>query len=214
MHYLGFDCHQKEHSWTLLDGNGQVVNRGVVANRARDLQRLRTELPEDMCTGLEGPRDLRRDVEWQFAGGACFEISPAWTHAIRQRSPLPDKDDLTDADRAALALYIESDRGASKCRAVFLRCIAPRMGLSGPAAIGHVVRRALVRAGLQRPPGVAAHLFRHSLATQMIRHGASLPEISEVLRHRSTTTTEIYAKVAFESLREVARPWPGAEVAR
>jgi site-specific recombinase XerD len=71
-----------------------------------------------------------------------------------------------------------------------------------------------VRAGLQRPRGVAAHILRYSLATQMMRHGASLPEISEVLRHRSTTTTQIYAKVALESLREAARPWPGGEDVR
>jgi site-specific recombinase XerD len=61
---------------------------------------------------------------------------------------------------------------------------------------------------------MAAHLFRHTLATGMLHHGASLKEISEILRHRSVTTTEIYAKVAFESLREIARPWPAEEVAR
>ncbi|MCP4303498.1 MAG: tyrosine-type recombinase/integrase [bacterium] len=125
---------------------------------------------------------------------------------VRDRLPL-----LKDVG-AALAVYIESGRGRSECRRIFLRRIAPRVGLSGPAAIGHIVRRTFVRAGLQRPPGVAAHLFRHSLATRMLHHGASLPNISEVLRHRSAATTEIYAKVAFESLREVARPWPGEEV--
>jgi site-specific recombinase XerD len=72
----------------------------------------------------------------------------------------------------------------------------------------------MARAGVKRPPGTAAHLFRHTLATGMLHHGASLTEISEVLRHRSVTSTEIYAKVAFESLREVARPWPGEEAAQ
>jgi len=52
-------------------------------------------------------------------------------------------------------------------------------------------------------------MFRHSLATRMIRHGASISEIAEVLRHRSQNTTGIYAKVAFQALRDVARPWPG-----
>jgi site-specific recombinase XerD len=65
-----------------------------------------------------------------------------------------------------------------------------------------------VRAGVRRSGRGAAHLLRHSLATQMIRHGASLQDISEVLRHRSQGSTEIYAKVAFDSLRDVARPWP------
>ena len=110
MHYLGLDCHQKEHSWTLLDASGHVIDRGVVANRARDLSKLGKELPAEVCIGLEGPRDLRCELERQFVDRACFEISPAWTHAIRQRSPLPDKDDLTDADRAALALYTYADR--------------------------------------------------------------------------------------------------------
>jgi site-specific recombinase XerD len=46
------------------------------------------------------------------------------------------------------------------------------------------------------------------LATTMIRHGASMAEIAEVLRHRSQNSTAIYAKVSFEALRGVARAWP------
>lgn len=114
----------------------------------------------------------------------------------------------------ALAQYIQSGRGDCDCRRVFLRRFAPRIGFSGPAAVGHVVRRHMARAGVQRPSRAAAHLFRHSLATGMLHNGASLSEISEVLRHHCVATTEIYAKVAFESLREVARPWPGEEVVR
>ncbi|WP_277184009.1 tyrosine-type recombinase/integrase [Caballeronia sp. BR00000012568055] len=53
-------------------------------------------------------------------------------------------------------------------------------------------------------------MFRHGLATTMIRHGASMAEIAEVLRHRSPDSTAIYAKVAFEDLRGVARSWPTA----
>jgi len=74
--------------------------------------------------------------------------------------------------------------------------------------VGHIVRRALARAGIRRSGRGAAHLFRHGLGTKMIRRGASLPEISEVLRHRSQMTTSIYTQVAFESLRTVAQPWP------
>ena len=85
---------------------------------------------------------------------------------------------------------------------------APRIGLAGPAAVGHIVRLALARAGIRRSGRGAAHLFRHGLATRMIRHGASLPEIAEVLRHRSQMTTSGYTQVAFEALREVAQPWP------
>jgi site-specific recombinase XerD len=46
----------------------------------------------------------------------------------------------------------------------------------------------------------------------MLRRGASLAEIAEVLRHTSTSTTAIYAKVDRRSLRDLARPWPGARV--
>lgn len=158
------------------------------------LARLGLRAGEVVALGLD-------DISWRTG-----EFVVRGKGRIRDRLPLP-KD-----VGAALALYIESGRGPSESRRVFLRRIAPRVGLSGPSAIGYVVRQAMVRAGLQRPPRVAAHLLRHSLATQMLRRGASLPEISEVLRHRSVETTEIYAKVAFESLREVARPWPGEEV--
>jgi site-specific recombinase XerD len=108
----------------------------------------------------------------------------------------------------ALTVYLRADRGVSASRRVFLRTWAPRLGLTGPAAIGHIVRAALVRADVHRSDRGAAHLFRHGLATKMIRHGASISEIAELLRHRSQTTTAIYAQVSFEALRTVALPWP------
>lgn len=108
----------------------------------------------------------------------------------------------------ALATYIRDDRGASSSRRVFLRTWAPRVGLTGPAAVGHIVRKALTRAGIRRSGRGAAHLFRHGLATKMIRRGASLAEIAEVLRHRSQNTTAVYSQVSFEALRTVAQPWP------
>jgi site-specific recombinase XerD len=110
----------------------------------------------------------------------------------------------------ALARYLREDRRASASRRVFQRVVAPHGGFAGPAAVGHIVRRALVHAQVPRTGRGAAHLFRHGLATQMIRHGASLAEIGQVLRHRSQTTTAIYAHVAFDALRTVAGPWPVA----
>jgi site-specific recombinase XerD len=112
----------------------------------------------------------------------------------------------------ALSDHLQASRILANSRRVFLRKIAPRVGLTGPSAIGCVVRNALARAGVPRPYRYAAHIFRHSLATRMIRHGASIPEISEVLRHRCPATTEIYAKVDFETLRGVCRAWPVADV--
>lgn len=114
----------------------------------------------------------------------------------------------------ALALYLRDDRGASASRRVFVRMLAPRVGLAGPGAVGHIVRLAFARAELRLSSRGAAHLFRHSLATRMIRHGASMAEIAEVLRHRSQDTTATYAKVSFEALRGVARPWPATGGAR
>jgi site-specific recombinase XerD len=80
--------------------------------------------------------------------------------------------------------------------------------------VTHVARKALAKAGVRAPGRIAAHLFRHSLATRMMRNGASMAEISEVLRHRSPISTAIYAKVDFDALRRVARPWPAAGGAR
>lgn len=110
----------------------------------------------------------------------------------------------------AMALYLEKDRSRSSSRRVFLRMLAPHVGFSGSSAVGHVVRLALCRSGQRSPSSRgAAHLFRHSLATRMIRQGATLAQISEVLRHRCPGTTQTYAKVDFETLRDVARDWPG-----
>jgi site-specific recombinase XerD len=143
------------------------------------------------------------DLQWRTG-----EIVVRGKGRVRDRLPL-----LAEVGEA-LALYLRQDRGASASRRVFLRTLAPRVGLAGPGGVGHIVRRALARAGLRSARRGAAHLFRHSLATRMIRHGASLAEIAEVLRHRSQGTTALYAKVAFEALRGVARPWPGTGGAR
>jgi integrase/recombinase XerD len=69
-----------------------------------------------------------------------------------------------------------------------------------------VVALACDRVGLDR---VGAHRLRHSAATEMLRGGASLAEIGEVLRHRRAATTAIYAKVDHTALSVLARPWPG-----
>jgi site-specific recombinase XerD len=113
----------------------------------------------------------------------------------------------------ALARYLQRDRPRSRSRRVFLCSRAPLRGFGHPTTVSTIVARALARAGVVAP-GHGAHLLRHSLATAMVRRGASLTEIGEVLRHRSPNTTEIYAKVDFEALRDVAMPWPTARSAR
>ena len=133
---------------------------------------------------------------------------------VRGKGRMVDHLPLLSDVGEALALYIREDRGVSASRRIFLRTWAPRIGLTGPAAVGHIVRRALAQVGVRRSGRGAAHLFRHGLATKMIRHGASMSEIAEVLRHRSQTTTAIYAQVSFEALRAVALPWPTTGGAR
>jgi integrase/recombinase XerD len=127
---------------------------------------------------------------------------------VRGKGPRLDHVPLLADVGEAVARYLHTDRGITCSRRVFLRLIPPRVGLSRPCTIDHVVRLALARAGIRPRHRRVAHLFRHSLATRMIRHGASIAEIAEVLRHRSQSTTAIYAKVSFEALRGVARPWP------
>lgn len=118
-----------------------------------------------------------------------------------ERLPLPE-----DVG-AALACYLCDVRPACASRRVFIRMKAPQQGLAGPVAICCIVRRALRRAGLD-PEFKGAHLLRHSLATDLLRRGASLGEIGQLLRHRQPTTTQIYAKVDIAALRGIALPWP------
>jgi integrase len=125
----------------------------------------------------------------------------------RNHDHLPLLDDVGEA----LALYVRDARDPSSSRRVFLRRCAPHVGLSGPTAVCLVAREAMRRSGLVPAGRVGAHAFRHSLATRMIRHGASLAEIAQVLRHRSIDTTQLYAKVEFEALSGIALPWPNTE---
>jgi site-specific recombinase XerD len=89
---------------------------------------------------------------------------------------------------------------------VFLRASAPLRGLA-PEGVSEVVRAASERAGLG---SFGAHRLRHTAGTEMLRAGASLPQVAQVLRHRSVATTCIYAKVDHLALRELAMPWPEA----
>jgi site-specific recombinase XerD len=108
----------------------------------------------------------------------------------------------------AIAAYLQHGRPRSTSRRVFLRAKAPIRGFRGPSALGTIVRHAILRAGIDAPT-MGAHQFRHGLATEMLRHGASLREIGELLGHRSPETTKIYTKVDINALRTLALPWPG-----
>ena len=109
---------------------------------------------------------------------------------------------------AAILAYLRHDRPPLQAPEVFTSILAPVRPLTR-AAVTHIVRAALRRAGVEAPIN-GAHVLRHSAATAMLRQGASLAGIGAVLRHRSPRTTAHYAKVDFGLLSEVAQPWPGA----
>lgn len=142
------------------------------------------------------------DVRWREA-----EIVVRGKGLVRDRLPL-----LPDVGKA-LSLYLKKDRMPGGSRLVFLCSRAPHRGFGNPSTVSTIVMRAIVRAGLT-PPTHGAHLLRHSLATTMVRRGASLAEIGQVLRHRSPNTTEIYAKLDFGALRDVAMSWPTSRGSR
>ncbi len=136
------------------------------------------------------------DIRWEAA-----EISVRGKGPRRKRFPLPG--DVGEA----IAAYLKNARPRCDSRRVFLRAVAPCRGL-GPSTVGTIVSAALRRAGLN-PPMKGAYLFRHSLATHMLRHGATLTEIGQILHHAHPDTTSIYAKVDIDGLRGLAMPWPG-----
>lgn len=107
----------------------------------------------------------------------------------------------------AISTYLHQDRPQCSSRYIFIRAIAPFEPLSSSSSISNVVRNALRRANLN-PVGKGSHLLRRSLATLMLKGGATLTEIGQILRHQKADTTAIYAKVDFARLRPIARPWP------
>jgi site-specific recombinase XerD len=119
----------------------------------------------------------------------------------RERLPLP-----ADVGQAVAGYLRRGRPKGAEGRCVFVRVRAPHRALS-PAGVTNVVIAAGRRAGLG---DVGAHRLRHTAASEMLRAGASLPEIGQVLRHRRLASTAIYAKVDREALRSLARPWPAA----
>ena len=121
-----------------------------------------------------------------------------------RRASLP----LLSQAGTALADYLEHGRPPTNSRRAFVRSLAPHIGFASSSGISMIAASALTRAGLDvRRKGT--HIFRHSLATQLLRAGASLMEIGQVLRHQDHDTTRIYAKVDIDALRTLGLPWPG-----
>ncbi len=136
------------------------------------------------------------DIDWR-AG----EITVRGKGQRQEKLPLPP-----DVGRA-IAEYVRRDRPRVPSRALFVRRFAPLTGF-GRTLVSALVRQACASAGI---PQFGAHRLRHTLATEMLRQGASLSSIAQVLRHRSVQSTSIYAKVDRTALRSLAQPWPGGE---
>jgi site-specific recombinase XerD len=154
------------------------------------IARLGLRAPEVIAIQLE-------DIDWR-AG----EILIRGKGKLHDRMPLP-----ADAGEAIVD-YIRNAR-VGNSRALFVSARAPYRAFQDGQILNYVLRDAFKKTGLKPPQKyVGSHVLRHSLATDMLRKGASLDEIGDVLRHRSRMTTTIYAKHDIEALRSVARTWP------
>ena len=136
------------------------------------------------------------DIDWD--AGSIAVVGKGNQPAIL---PLPS--DVGEA----LAEYLQWGRPDCVSRSLFLRANAPIRGLGRQTTIAKIVVAAIRRAGVKTPHG-GSHQFRHALAVDMLRHGATLTEIGSLLRHRHPKTTGIYAKVDFDALRPLSQPWP------
>jgi integrase/recombinase XerD len=137
------------------------------------------------------------DIDWK---AGCLSVHGK----SGRRTQLPLPQDVGEA----IAGYLRHGRPPCTSRRVFLRARAPVRGFKTQCAVGSIVRHATMRTGIEAPT-TGAHQFRHGLATQMLRQGASLAQIGELLGHKSPETTKIYTKVDLEALRTLALPWPG-----
>jgi integrase/recombinase XerD len=135
------------------------------------------------------------DIDWR-AG----EVTIRGKGRRQERLPLPV--DVGDA----VVGWLRRGRPDCECVKVITTVRAPHRGLTS-GGVSAIVRAACVRAGL---PEVNAHRLRHTAATEMLRAGAGLVEVGQVLRHASVLTTSIYAKVDRDRLRALALPWPGS----
>lgn len=141
---------------------------------------------------------LRLDsIDWNNASLAVYGKA-------RRPALLPLPQDVGDA----LLDYIETARPRVAEHRVFLTGNPPHRPFGSSGSIRRVVKQVLERAGIEDVPS-GTHMFRHSLATMMLRSGSDLETVGAILRHKSPTTTRVYAKVNVPMLMSVAQPWPG-----
>lgn len=128
---------------------------------------------------------------------------------VRGKGQLHDRLPISPEVGDALSTYLREERGPAICRTLFVTHRAPYRPFKDGQIVNAILKEALKATG-QKPvtPYVGSHLLRHSLATQLVNAGASLDEVGDVLRHRSRSSTMIYARLDIDGLRSVAMPWP------
>lgn len=153
--------------------------------------------------GLRAPEIIKvqlDDIDWR-----------AGELLVRGKGGLHDRLPITAEVGEALSRYLREERGETSCRTMFVTHRAPHRGFKDGQIANTILKDALAATG-QKPvtPYVGSHLLRHSLATRLIDAGASLDEVGDMLRHRSRSSTMIYARLDVEGLRSIAQPWPVA----
>lgn len=139
------------------------------------------------------------DIDWRSG-----EVIVRGKGKRHDRVPLPP--DVGEA----LADYIKSDRKTAS-RTLFVTNRAPHGPFKDSQVLNLILRGAFARTGLKPPaPYVGSHILRHSLATNLVQRGASLEEIGNMLRHRTQSSTMLYARLDIDGLRSVSQPWPAA----
>lgn len=150
--------------------------------------------------GLRAPEVIAMrldDIDWR--AGEVIVRGKGKNH---DRVPIPP--DVGEA----LAAYIQHDR-ASTSRTLFVAGRAPNKPFKNSQVLNAILKAAFARAGVAPPCRyVGSHVLRHSLATNLVRQGASLAEVGDMLRHRCRSSTMIYAKLDIDGLRSIAQPWP------
>jgi site-specific recombinase XerD len=137
------------------------------------------------------------DIDWR--NGTILIRGKGKRH---DRMPLPD-----DVGKAIVDYIKNGRRGPS--RTLFVSSTPPHKPFVDAQILNTALKQAFENTGLKPPQKyVGSHLLRHSLATDMLRKGASLDEIGDVLRHRSRMSTTIYARHDVDGLRSIAPPWP------
>jgi integrase/recombinase XerD len=161
------------------------------------MARLGLRAPEVIAIQLD-------DIDWR--AGELLVRGKGQRH---DRLPIPS--DVGEA----ICRYLQKERTSATTRMLFVTHRAPNRPFKDSQIINDILKEAFAATGVKPPaPYVGSHVLRHSLATNMVRAGASLEEVGDLLRHRSRATTMIYAKLDIDGLRSVAQPWPISEVAQ